>query len=150
MLLRAFHRQDNDCKNVEQRHTAQNHQGGHAGSAVNVLDERHAQNGRAAAVAGLYELTHQGFIFQQAARQHPDDHNGNGRYCKAEQDKLCIKAVGKVQGCHITEQHDRQRYLEHQLVGHGAELLWQKAFLPQRPSNDHHQKYRKGRVQAEH
>ena len=74
----------------------------------------------------------------------------DGRYRKAEQDKLCIKAAGKVQGCHITEQHDRQRYLEHQLVGHGAELLWQKAFLPQRPSNDHHQKYRKGRVQAEH
>ena len=71
-LFGRFQHQNQHSKNVEQRYAAQHHQRGHARRAVDVLDERHAQHSRTAAVAGLYELAYDGLIPDQDMCRAPD------------------------------------------------------------------------------
>ena len=148
-LLGRFQHQDQHCKDVEKRHTAQNHERGHAGAAVNVLDERHAQHGGAAAVARLHELAHQRLVLQKTFSPRPDGQDADEGGGKAEQHKPGPEVVQDVHAAHVQKQHERQSHLKGQPVRRLAERGRQKAELPQRVPHHHDKEHRQGRVQAE-
>ena len=127
----AFQRQDQDGKDVVQRHTAQDHQAGHAGGAINVLDKRCAQDGRRGSVAGLHELAHDMLIFQQHFRQTPDHQDADRGDHGTEYNVFAIEHGPDIHGSHVPEQLHRQRNVEHQLVGHGNKIVFYKLKAPQ-------------------
>ena len=147
--LGRFQHQDQHRKDVEKRHTAQNHERGHASAAVNVLDERHAQHGGAAAVARLHELAHQRLVLQKTFSPRPDGQDADEGGGKAEQHKPGPEVVQDVHAAHVQKQHERQSHLKGQPVRRLAERGRQKAELPQRVPHHHDKEHRQGRVQAE-
>ena len=148
-LLGRFQHQDQHRKDVEKRHTAQNHERGHAGAAVNVLDERHAQHGGAAAVARLHELAYQRLVLQKTFSPRPDGQDADEGGGKAEQHKPGPEVVQDVHAAHVQKQHERQSHLKSQPVRRLAKRGRQKAELPQRVPHHHDKEHRQGRVQAE-
>ena len=149
-LLRGFQHQNQHCKDVEQRHAAQNHQRCHTRTAVDVLDERHAQHGGAAAVARLHKLTHQRFVPQKTLCPRPDKQDADERGGKAEQHKLRLKLMQNIHTAHIQKQHDRQCNFEAELIRRLAERGRQKAHPPQQIPHHHNKEHRHGGIQAEY
>ena len=148
-MLRRLDHQDQHGEDVEQRHAAQDHQRGHARLAVDVLDERHPQDGRAAAVGRLDELTHDGLVPHEQLRQPPDHQDARQRGPGAEQHEPGFKVPPDVHLAHVQKQHDGQRDREGQFVGGLAESLGQKAQPPQHAPRHHDQKDGQRGVQAE-
>ena len=148
-MLRRLDHQDQHGKNVEQRHAAQNHQRRHAGTAVNVLDEGHPQDGRAAAVGRLYKFAHDRLVPHQRPRQGPGRQDARERGPGAEEHELRFKIPPDIQPGHIQEQHDGQRDRKGQPVGRLAESPGQEPQPPQHAARHHEQKNRQRGVQAE-
>ena len=149
VLRRTFQREDDDRKDVVQRHTAQDHQAGQAGGAVDVLDEGRTEDGRRRAIARLHELPHNVLVLQKEPGQPPDDQNACRGGRSAEQHIGAIEAGADVHGGKVPEQLHRQRHMKDELVGHGHEVVGEELPAVEQVAQQHEEKQRHRAVQAE-
>lgn len=145
----AFNRQDQDSKNVVERHAAQDHQAGHTRSAVNILDERCTEDSGGGTVTGLNEFADDVFVFEEMPCQKPDDKDAYKGRDKAEQNILAIEIGIDVGGGKVTEKLHRQGNAENKFVGGRHKAVLEKTFAVEQVAQQHDKEQGHGAVQAE-
>lgn len=145
----AFQRQNEDGEDVVERNTAKDHQTGHAGSAVNVLDERCAEDGSRGTVARLHELADDVLVPKKQLCQKPDDKDAYKSRDEAEQDIFAVKVGVDVGGGKVSEELNGQGDLKNEFIGGCYKAILKEALAVEQVAQQHDKKERHGAVQTE-
>ena len=140
--------ENNDGGDVVQGYCSHNHQGGHGGVSVDVVDKGDSQNGGTAAVRCLNDLAPFCPVF---SRQGQEKGNADTKQCgkKAEQHEFAVPHCLKICLGQVHEQQYRQQCFKDKLVQLGGGVVVQQSDFFHQTAEYHHEKDRNGGIQTE-